>query len=259
MGGVPVRGRVIDASTGSPVGDAAVTLRRKDANTAGFPLTTVPTDASGNFTFDSIPAGAYRATAEKKGYGAETNDVVVTESGAEAVELKLAPANGLTLRVEDLRDHRTLNAWYRAISSTGEVYDDYIRFMSSSTEPITIPLPAGSYWVMVGAEGYAPRSYTMNSPGAQTVSLTPGGTILVSTSTTGGDRGRILDSAGRSYSRGGMRGGPPTFRIEGAPMQSTLENIAPGRYTIQVLDEKDAVLRSATVEVSEGQTVTIKM
>ena len=259
--GTVVRGRVIDTATGAPLADVSVSLRRKEANanSAGFPVSMGVSDAGGNFAFDSIPAGTYRATGELSGYGSETNDVSVGDNGADVVELKMTPSPGITLRVVDARDQRALSAWYHAVSSTGEIYDDFIRVMASSTEPVKIPLAAGSYRVTIGASGYATRSFTMNSPGSQTIGLTPGGTIVVSTSVSGGARGRLLDEANQAYGRGGLRGNPPTFRIEGAPLQSTLENIAPGSYTIQLLDDHDAVLKSTRVTVEEGRAVTLKL
>jgi large repetitive protein len=258
MRGTVLRGRVVDAATGEPINEATVTIRKKDPSMAGPPVSITGTDAGGNFSFDMIPAGNYSASAEKSGYGAATSEVPVTDSGADAIELKMTSSVGVTLLVVDARDNRPISAWYHAVSSTGQMYDDFIRFMASSTEPVKIPLPAGSFTITVGAQNYAQRTFTMNSPGTQTVGLTPGGTIVVSSTNRSGIRGRLLDSTGAGYGRG--RGGNPNnFPVELDPLQSTLENVAPGVYTLQLLDDKNNVLTSSQVTVVEGGTVTVKL
>jgi len=257
MRGSVLRGRVIDGATGEPVSEATVTIRKKDPSMAGPPVSVTGTDAGGNFSFDTIPAGSYSASAEKSGYAAVTNDLSVSDNGAGAIELKLTPAPGITLLVVDARDQRPISAWYHAVSSTGQMYDDSIRMMASSTEPVKIPLPAGAFKITLGAQGYAQTTINMNSPGSQTVGLTPGGTIVVSSTNSSGTRGRLLDAAGVSYGRGG--GSMPSFRVEIDPLQSTLENIAPGVYTLQLLDDKNSVLKSTQVTVEEGKTVTVRL
>jgi len=258
MRGTVLRGRVVDAATGEPINEATVTIRKKDPSMAGPPVSVTGSDAGGNFSFDMIPAGTYSASAEKSGYGAATSEVPVSDSGADAIELKMTSSVGITLLVVDARDQRPISAWYHAVSSTGQQYDDFIRIMASSTEPVKIPLPAGSFRITVGAENYAQRTFNMNSPGTQTIGLTPGGTIVVSSTNHSGIRGRLLDSTGAGYGRG--RGGNPSnFPVELDPLQSTLENIAPGVYTLQLLDDKNNVLQSSQVTVVEGGTVTVRM
>jgi uncharacterized GH25 family protein len=253
--GVVVRGRVVDASSGAALTDTQVSLRRKDGTS--FPTSVTVTDAAGGFSFDSVPAGTYQASAEKTGYGATSNDLVVGDTAGDALDIKLTPAAGIVLRVVDARDQRPLGAWYHAVGPKGEVYDDYIRF-NSSTESLRIPLAPGTYRVTVGASDYAIQSFTIDSPGQRMVGLTPGGTIMVST-TAPNARGRLVDAAGQPYSRSGLRGMPQTFRIETDPLQSQLDNIAPGEYTIELLDEKNRVLRTTRVRVLDGQTVTVKL
>lgn len=266
MHGVTVRGRVIDTATGAPVDQAGVTLRKKDMSTGGVPVSTVITDAGGNFSFDLIPAGAYKATAEKGDYGSATTDVTVGDNGADAIELQLTPSQGIVLTVVDARDpqQRPLNAWYHAISTAnGTTYDDYVR-MASSAEPVKIPLPAGSFLVTVGAQGYAQRTRQMTSPGAQTVGLTPGGTIVVSSTMSNGTRVRLTDSLGQNYNSnnarvGGYVRGAPSTPVEQDPLQSTLQNVAAGVYKLDLLDNSGAVLKSTQVTVTDGATVVVRL
>jgi len=259
MRGTPLRGHVIDTASGAPVQDAMVTIRRTDPSVAGIPVSATSTDAGGNFSFDSVPAGSYKATAEKSDYGAGTSDVTVTDNGADAIELQLTPTPGILLKVVDARDQRPISASYHAVSVSNpeEVHDDFIRMMASSTEPMKITLTPGQWKVTVGAQNYASQTFTLTSPGAQTVGLTPGGTIVVSSTTAGGTHGRLLDSTGTLYPVRGRN--PYGFPIEVDPLQSTFPNIAPGIYTLQLLDDKNAVLKSTTVTVVDGGTVSLKL
>jgi len=259
MRGTPLRGHVIDTASGAPVQDAMVTIRRADPSVAGIPISATSTDAGGNFSFDSVPAGSYKATAEKSDYGAGTSDVTVTDNGADAIELQLTPTPGILLKVVDARDQRPISASYHAVSVSNpeEVHDDFIRMMASSTEPMKITLTPGQWKVTVGAQNYASQTFTLTSPGAQTVGLTPGGTIVVSSTTAGGTHGRLLDSTGTLYPVRGRN--PYGFPIEVDPLQSTFPNIAPGIYTLQLLDDKNAVLKSTTVTVVDGGTVSLKL
>ena len=166
----------------------------------------------------------------------------------------------------DARDpqQRPLNAWYHAVSSsTGTMYDDYVR-MATAAEPVKIPLDAGAYLVTVGADGYAQRTLQMTAPGAQTVGLTPGGTILVSSTMSSGKRVRLVDALGQNYSAnnarvGGYVRGAPSMQVEQDPMQTTLQNVAAGVYTLELLDDKGAVLKSTQVTVVDGGTVVVRL
>lgn len=263
--GATLRGRVIDTSTGTPVKEASVTLRKRDTS-SGFSLSTAITDADGNFSIDTVPAGAYRATAEKPDYGAASTDVDVAENGAPAIELQLTPSAGIVLKVVDGRDpqQQPLNAWYHAVSmANGQATDGSLRFLSGGSEPLKIPLAAGTFMVTVGAQGYAPQTLQLTSPSVKTIGLTPGGTLVLSSTMSSGIRVRVIDASGQNYAAnsggGGFVRGAPSYGIEQDPLQTTLQNIAAGNYTLQLLDKSGAVLKSTQVTVVDGQTVTVRL
>src|SRR5439155_14823125 len=119
---------------------------------------------------------------------------------------------------------------YHAVSTTGNTYEDHVR-MAASAEPVKIPVAAGSYLVTVGAEGYAQRTMQMTSPGTQTVGLTPGGTIVVSSTMSSGKRVRLIDTSGQNYSANSARVGgyvraAPSMPVDQDPFQTTLQNVA---------------------------------
>ncbi|HEV7425249.1 MAG TPA: carboxypeptidase regulatory-like domain-containing protein [Thermoanaerobaculia bacterium] len=250
--GAAVSGHVTDVSSGTAIAGAAVELRRTEA--AGPDLRSAVSDAAGVFSFEQVPAGSYEARAQKPGYGAAAVPVTVAGSGAPSIEVRLTPSSGLRLRVVDARDQRPLAAWVHAQSDSGEGYDGTA---AASTEPATIALAAGSYRLTAGASGYAPVSLTVTVPGEQTVALTPGGTIVVSSSSDAFAFVRIIDSAGLP-----LRFGPGTsaelFRVDPAPGQTRIANIPAGTYALQLIAGGN-VLRSVTVTVREGESVAAKL
>ncbi|HEX8153495.1 MAG TPA: carboxypeptidase regulatory-like domain-containing protein [Thermoanaerobaculia bacterium] len=252
-----LRGRVVDSSTGAPIEKARVQFRGSAPEDSLFSHA-AETDASGAFTIASIAPGRYNATAEKQGYGSKVQEVTVTDS-AEPVELKLAKDPGVTLRVVDARDNRLLNASVVVIDAQGRtVYDDTFRF-GGTAETLDLPVQAGQYRVTASANGYAARTMTIMAPGQQTIGLTPGGTLLVRSKHATPMRGRLIDSSGQVYYRSAYRG-DGTFPIEAKGFETTLRNIAPGVYTLQILGTTgDAVQASTQVTVIEGQIVGVDL
>jgi uncharacterized GH25 family protein len=250
--GVRVAGRVSDASTGGAIADAFIELRRTNV---GVPdLRTTLSDANGGFSFDEVVAGSFEARVQKAGYGAATIGVAVSEAGAPPLEVKLAPSSGVALRVVDGRDARPLNGWYHADAGSGESFDGAV---AGTAEPARIALAAGSYRLTVGASGYAPRTLTVVAPGEETIALTPGGTIIVSSSSDAFAFLRIIDAAGLPI-RFGPGPAAGTIRVDPAPGQTRIANVTPGTYLVQLVVDGN-VLRSAPVTVREGETVPARL
>jgi len=252
IAGAAVSGSVTDASSGAAIANAAVELRRTE--TTGPDLRSTLSDAAGGFSFDQVPAGSYEARVQKANYGAASVPVAVGENGAPSIEVKLTPSSGLRLRVVDARDGRPLTAWVHAESGSGEGYDGTV---AASTEPASIALAAGSYRLTVGATGYAPVTLTVVAPGEQTAALTPGGTIVVSSSSDAFAFVRIVDAYGVPL-RFGPGPAAELFRVDPAPGKTSIANVAAGTYTLQLLVGGN-VLRSASVTVREGESVAAKL
>ena len=254
--GAAVSGRVTDASSGAAIANASVELRRKDSTVPD--LRSTLSDPAGRFSFDQVPAGSYEAKVEKSSYAAASVPVAVGESGAPSIDVRLTPSSGLRLRVVDGRDGRPLTAWVHAQSGTGESYDEgYDGTVAASAEPTSIALASGSYRMTAGASGYAPVSLTVTAPGEQTVALTPGGTIVVSSSSDTFAFVRIVDVAGMPL-RFGPGPAAELFRVDPAPGKTSIANVPAGTYTLQLLVGGN-VLRSASVTVREGESVAAKL
>ncbi len=251
-----LRGRVLDASTGQPIEDAAVQIRPTSTVTVRFPLRTVGTDPSGGFTVDSVPPGSYSVSAEKEGYGTKVVDVSVGDSPAD-VELKLSPNPGVSLRVVDARDGRLISVFARVVDAQNKVvFESPMRFGSTGAEPVKLPLEAGSYRATIMAQGYATQVVTITSPSSPTVAMSPGGSIAIQSRGSALRRARLVSPDGREYPRGGFN---PVFTIDPSPGTTVMENIAPGMYTLQILSAGDRVEASAPVSVVEGQRARVEI
>ena len=251
-----VRGRVVDAGTNEPIADATVNFRPSSGETR-FARAAM-TDPNGNFTLDSVSPGAYTITASRDGYGAEVRDEMFGDSGRDGLEIRLSRNDGLKLRVVDGRDGRQISAFVIVYDGGGRVvHDSRSRgFLGgASAADIDLPLATGSYTASVYMMGYAPMTARLTSPGRQTVSLTPGGTISVQSKHSVTRRMRVLDSAGAPYPR--LSWNPPPRDLH--PGTTPLPNIAPGTYTLQLLNDDGSVADSQQVVVREGEMIGVTL
>ncbi|MCU1230856.1 MAG: hypothetical protein JWO97_3740 [Acidobacteria bacterium] len=256
---VSLRGRVVDASTGEAIADAHIDLRpSQQQGVAGMMMVrSAGTDPNGAFVVDSLSTGSYTAVADKEGYGNQVLDVTVTDNGAADLQFKLTPNAGLTLRVVDARNNQLLSAYVSVVDMQGRtVYTPSFRF-GGSAEEVKLTLAAGTYRATVFAPGYAAQVLTISSPGKQTVGLTPGGSLVVKSKSSTRQRARLVTADGSAYPRG--MDGAGLFSIDPTPGATTVTNIAPGNYRLQILDNADHVLASVDVAVGEGSVQQVEI
>jgi protocatechuate 3,4-dioxygenase beta subunit len=245
-----LRGRVIDVATGQGLDGVQVELRTSTSDRFGGRSAT--TTSTGAFTFDSVAEGTYRVVTEKTGYASGNADAVVTSSGGD-VEVRMSKADGANIRLVDARDQRGLTGRiYVTDMQDRYVMDDGVR--TDGTESQKLSLPAGQYIGRAWASGYASRTVVLNAPGNLNIGLTPGGSIEITSSTSTPREARLIDEAGRIYY---LFGRMPRFSVDGGT--STLRNIAPGGYTLQIMDGAGAVTASKQVTVGEAQTVRVSI
>lgn len=253
-----VRGRVVSASTNEGINGATVQL--KPAATSDFRGSSysAAADPNGNFVIEFVPPGAYTVTAGGEGYANDVSEMTFGEAGRENLELKLMRNEGVKVKVVDLRDGRALAGIVVAFNRGGGVAHDSrgsMRFGDSAPEDVSVPLPPGSYTATVSAFNYAPRSVTITSPSTPTVALTPGGTIRLTSKHSQRRRFRLLDSTGTHYPRWETRPAPGFLMPGMIPM----EHIAPGVYTLQLLNDDETVADTTQVMVREGETVDVSI
>jgi protocatechuate 3,4-dioxygenase beta subunit len=251
-----VRGKVLDATTSQPLENARVEMRGKDNSMMN--ARAAMTGPSGEFLIDSVPNGSYTLSADKEGFGNTLRDLQVADAVSD-LELKLSPSAGITLNVVDGRDGRLLSANSSVVDMQGNAVGGMGGFRFGGTpEPIKLDLSPGSYRVTLTAQGYALKTVTVTSPSTQTVPMTPGGTLLIQSKSTSQLRARLVTGDGTFYGRVGM-GGDGTFQLLASPAVTTLQNIAPGTFRLEVLDAGDHVLSATSVTVNEGVQTTVSI
>jgi hypothetical protein len=252
-----VRGRVLDATNDQPLKEALVELH---ATSSDSPMNTraARTDANGIFLLDTVSVGSYQISADKDEFGHEVKILEVQEAGAE-VELKLSPSAGVTLRVVDARDGRLIGAVPHVVDMQGHSLDDSGGFGFGGTpEPIKLKLSPGTYRVTLFAQGYASKTITVASPSAQNVPMSPGGTLLIKSKSSEPLRARLVGADGVPYLSGGFLGGGFVTLVP-SPGVTTMQNVAPGTFTLQVLDRSDRVVNSTSVTINEGLSTTVEI
>jgi len=251
-----VRGRVVDATNDQPLNEARVEIQARGTDTP-FASKAALTDAGGNFILDTVARGSYQISATKDGFGHTMKDIEVQDAPSD-VELKLSASAGVTLRVVDARDRRVLAASPQIVDMQGRTIDSGFRF-NPNPQVLTLDLAPGTYRVTLYASGYAARTITVASPSpSQDVLMTPGGTLLIKSKSSASDlRVRLIDGSGLTYARFGFNEG--AYPLLAAPGVTTLQNITPGTFRLEVLDKTDHVVNSTSVTVNEGMPTTVEI
>ncbi|HVG22857.1 MAG TPA: carboxypeptidase regulatory-like domain-containing protein [Thermoanaerobaculia bacterium] len=252
-----VRGRVIDAATNEPVNNATVQFRASMPGQEMRGGRTVVTDSNGVFTVDFVHAGSYVVSASRDGYGNAVLETTFGESGRDDLELKLSRNDGVTVTLVDARDQSTLSGQVAVFDAQGRpVYDSRANFrFGDAAKEMRLPLAPGSYTATIFVQDYAPMHVTLTSPSTPRFMMSPGGTILVRSKYDVRRRIRLLDASGMPYPRVGTM---PMIR-DVPPGTIPLEHIAPGSYTLVLLNDDDTPAASQTVVVRERQTVTVDL
>ncbi len=251
-----IRGHVVDRSDSSAISGATVQLRRTDTQT---PMSNIvaTSDDNGAFLLDGVTGGSYTVSANKDGYGNVVKDVSFTDSAPQDLTLDLARNDGITLRVVDGRDGTTLNPNVAVYDSQNrEVYNTPRFGFGGGSDSERIAVAAGQYRAVIAANGYASKTVTLMSPSTQTVSLTPGGSLVLHSKSATARRALLVDAGGTPYM---LRPNAidPSFII---PIGDTrLPNVASGQYTLQIFAPDGSVATTLTVVVVEGQEVALNV
>jgi uncharacterized GH25 family protein len=244
---VTLRGHVVDAADARPLGDASVELRPSTGQTI-FGGRAAQSDTSGNFVIENVAAGTYQITADKSGYGHDARQVTIGDSAPEDVQFRLSPSDGITIRAVDTRDNTALSVYVvRVVDSQGNELPSGNFFGSS--EVVKLPLAPGTYRVTISARNYAAQTISMASPSQQTVRFSPGGTLILHSRDSASRRFRLIDSAGVTYGMNSYSQGIMAL----LPGTTPLNNMTPGSYRLEVLDNNDHVTKTVDVVVEDGK------
>jgi protocatechuate 3,4-dioxygenase beta subunit len=247
-------GTVVEAESGRPLGD--VQARIEDEGGGMRFANVVTTDSSGRFAFEGLDPKSYRVSFQKPAYQVETREIVAAEESDVRIELRRG--EGIALEARDGIFATPLRGLFvRALDGSGHAAFAGSVALDSDGRGEVPSLEPGVYELRAESSGYAPVSLpgvAVPSP-AVTLSLTPGGSleIRVGTQTLALPQpaAHLLLPDGRVYmwnaftSDGKIRLDGPVRRIE---------NVAPGRYTLEVEGGS-----RQTLDIREGMPTTVSL
>ena len=102
--------------------------------------------------------------------------------------------------------------------------------------------------VTLAAPGYANKVVSVTAPSTVTIALTPGGTLVLHSKSSTQQRARLLDGSGAIYRN---------LTLDPSPMTTTVNNVAGGTYTLQLLDSSDRVTNTIPITIVDGQQAVV--
>jgi Carboxypeptidase regulatory-like domain len=250
--GGTLRGRAVQAGTDTavPEVDVSLWLVGGEENT---PATSVQTNAQGTFEAPLLREGRYRVVTARKGYGQRVREVELAHAATTEVLLELQPAAGVSVKVSDARDGRTLEAIVVVRDGAKRIVANQ-HAGPDEDGAVVIPLADGPYILSTSATGYGTRTLPIVAPakGLQ-VGLTPGGTLVIESPRNLRGRIRLVQPDGEEYVRCWCNG-ISDIKLQGR--RTTVEHVAAGSYTIELVDGPET-FSPRPVVIAEDQTATV--
>jgi hypothetical protein len=173
--GGSLAGRVTDASSGSPVAEAAVRATRQGEAGEGQ---VAWTDEAGSFAFHELADGAFVVRAEAPGYSPGEAQASVSKGQARDVSIALRPEQHLTLIVRDA-DGSVPDQVFLTPMRNGQVSDTIWAHCDREGRAVITTLAPGVYTLRVGSwQGAAIMRAVVPGPDIA-VQLSPTGTLVV--------------------------------------------------------------------------------
>lgn len=261
---VTLTGRVVDSSDKQPLSGARVTLlppRGGEAGGGSFFKPDVVTDARGVFRLSDVPGGSWRVQVVLDGYSPGEQSIEVDAGSAgEELEIALQATEGVTLQVV-LASGRPPN-YVRAA-----VLDPAGQVIAQGTYPAGEEgrlrlgiVPAGSWDLVLDADGSAPVTLPVTAPGhaGRVVLPLPGVLDLKVPALQNarvGARLTLTDQNGKPF-RTAYGESLTSFDLESGALK--LQRLAPGTWKLDVKAD-DGRTWSGTATIVPGGTVTITL
>lgn len=261
---VTLTGRVLDSSGKLPLAGVRVSLlppRGGEVDSGSFLRLEAVTDARGAFRLPDVPGGSWRVQAVLEGYtpGEQTLDVSAS-SAADELEIALQATDGVTVQVA-LASGRA-PSYVRAA-----VLDGSGQEAASGTYPTGEDgrlhlgiVPAGSWDLVLDADGAAPVTLPVTAPGnAGRVVLPLPGVLDLEVpalfTARVGARVTLTGENGKPF-RTAWGGNLNSFELQAGALR--LERIGPGTWKLDVLAD-DGRTWSGTATVVPGGTVQVTL
>jgi protocatechuate 3,4-dioxygenase beta subunit len=250
--GGSIAGRVVRADGGTPLPGVQISLFRLGGG-ENTPDGSASTGSQGTFRQPSLREGRYRLITSKAGYGQEVRDVEVPRGGTAEVLIELEPAEGVSVTVVDARDSRPLEAIVVVRDQARRIVANR-HSGADASGLLNIPLADGSYLLSTSASGYGTVTIPVTAPTHDLrVGLTPGGTLIIESERDLRGRVRLVQPDGEEYVRCWCNG---IAEIQLKGRRTSVENITPGSYTLEIVDSPEAAAPRPVV-IREGQTSTV--
>jgi hypothetical protein len=244
-----IEGRVID-ETGAALAGALVEIGRDGAQRTDD----TKSDAAGAFAV-TMPKrdGTYSVTIELEGFATATQRVIADSA---PLLITMARADGLRVRLVDARTGNTLDGYAIAVDEAGHLLARTHDRKPDGT--LRLPVTPGNYRIAVSASGFASQLTRSAVPRKDElrVALTPGGSLIVNTDRESNDAIKLVMPTGEEYVQCQCNG-IAEIRLTGT--KTVVEHVAPGAYSMQVLDARGLVKASHPVTIAEGQSTTIEV
>jgi large repetitive protein len=248
-------GTVVEAESGRPLGDVECRIEEEGGGMRF--MNVVSTDSSGRFVFEDLDPKSYRVSFQKPSYQVETRELTAAEESELRVEMRRG--EGIALEAHDGIFVTPLRGLLvRAIDGSGQAAFAGSVSLDSEGRGEVPSLKPGVYEIRAESSGYAPVSLpAVGVPSSRplALALTPGGSLEIrvgeQTLSLPQPTARLLGADGRVYmwnaftSDGKIRLSSPVRR---------LENVAPGRYVLEV---EGGARRD--VQVGEGASSTVSL
>jgi hypothetical protein len=249
--GGALHGRVVEAGTDTPVPGVDVSLWTVGGSESS-PANTTQSGAQGTFEVSSLREGRYRLTTTKKGFGQQVREIELQRGATADVLLELEPADGVSVKVVDARDNRTLDA----IVVVRDLARRIVANRHAGAEKdgtVTLALANGPYLLSVSATGYGTITAPITAPtrGLQ-IGLTPGGTLVIESPRKLQGRIRLVQPDGEDYVSCWCNG---IAEITLTGRRTTIEHITPGHYNVVLVDAPESPPRP--VDITEGSVSTL--
>ncbi|HEX5720596.1 MAG TPA: carboxypeptidase-like regulatory domain-containing protein [Thermoanaerobaculia bacterium] len=261
---VTLAGRVLDSSDKQPLSGVRVTLlppRGGEVASGSFLQLDAATDSRGVFRLPGVPGGSWRVQAVLEGYTPGEQSIEVDAGSAEEeLEIALQATEGVTLQVVLASGRAPSYVRTAVLDPAGQV-------IASGTYPTADDgrlrvaiVPPGSWDLVLDADGAAPVTLSVTSPGhaGRVVLPLPGVLDLkVPALLTApiGARVTLTDQNGNPFHT--PYGGSLTaFDLEAGALK--LQRIAPGTWKLDVAAD-DGRTWSGTATIVPGGTVTITL
>lgn len=181
-------GRVIDSLELSPVSGARITLEPAQAGDRPVLLPDTQTDARGTFRLLEVGGGAWRVKATKDGYVPAEHTVEVDGSDAEEIELKMQPAEGITIEARQPSGQAPDRIQVAVLDSQGQTVASGFYPTGENGRTRVSNVPFGNWQIMVQSDQSAPATVSVAVPGpAIQVVLPAAGALRVKVPTLVGE------------------------------------------------------------------------